>query len=112
MSEEQIGSEQHRSNRRRLLKTGAAIVPTIITLHAAPAWAQTDYTMVAYRYGANAGLCKNPNFNPNANANSTAGQEFIQCPDSIKRGRGRTHDIGLGDGFSDEDMTPIDIAPR
>jgi len=112
MSEEQIGSEQHRSNRRRLLKTGAAIVPTIMTLHAAPAWAQTDYTMVAYRYGANAGLCRNPHFNPNANPNSAVGQEFIQCPDSGGRGRRRHEYMGTGDGVDEESETSINIEHR
>jgi hypothetical protein len=73
--------------RRRILKAGALLVPTIVTLHATPAWAQTDYTLVAYRYGVNAGLCRNPNYNPNANPNSTAGQEFIECPNDWQPGR-------------------------
>ena len=82
--------------RRRALRTGAILVPTIVTLHATPAFAQTDYTMVAYRYGVNSGLCRNPHFNPSANPNSTAGQEFIECPDS-RRGGGRRHSIIDGD---------------
>jgi hypothetical protein len=54
--------EQTRRSRRAVLKTGAILVPTIVTLHASPAWAETDYTLTAYRYGANAGLCRNPDF--------------------------------------------------
>jgi len=71
--------DQFRQGRRRALKAGAVLVPTIVTLHATPAWAQTDYTMVAYRYGTHAGLCRNAHFNPRANPNSHAGQEFIEC---------------------------------
>lgn len=81
--------------RRQALKIGAVLVPTIITLQATPAWAQTDYTMMAYRYGTNAGLCRNPKFNPNANANSPNSQEFIRCPSQ------RDHQI-----FEIEDQTP------
>jgi len=55
------GEPAHRS-RRAVLKTGAILVPTIVTLHASPAWARTDYTQTAYRYGVNAGLCRNPDF--------------------------------------------------
>ena len=73
--------------RRKVLIAGALLVPTIATLHATPAWAQTDYTMTAYRYGSNTGLCRNPHFNPQANPQSQAGQEFIECPR-----RGRDHD--------------------
>ena len=68
-----------KSGRRRALKTGAFLVPTILTLHAAPAWAVTDYTETAYRYGVNAGLCKNSNFNPQASPSSEAEQEFVDC---------------------------------
>lgn len=71
--------EQRAAERRRLLLTGAVVVPTILTLHATPAWAGTDYTVTAYRYGVHAGLCRNAHFNPNADPNSQAGQEFIQC---------------------------------
>ena len=76
------------SGRRQVLKLGAMVVPTIVTLHASPAWAQTDYRFTAYRYGVNKGLCYNEHYNPNANPNSQASQEFIECP----RGRGRDHD--------------------
>jgi hypothetical protein len=72
--------EDFRSARRQALKIGALIVPAIATLHATPAWAQTDYTMVAYRYGTNAGLCRNPKFDPTADPTSPEGQEFIRCP--------------------------------
>ena len=75
------------TGRRKVMTAAALLVPAIATLHATPAWAQTDYTMTAYTYGANKGLCRNPKFNPNANPNSTAGQEFIEC-----RSRGRDHD--------------------
>ena len=81
-----------RPGRRKALKVGAMLVPTIVTLHATPAWAQTDYTMTAYRYGVNQGLCRNPKFNPNANPNSTDGQEFIEC-----QSRGRDHDSSSSD---------------
>ena len=75
--------------RRRLIKTGATLVPLVYTLHAIPAWAQTDYTATAYRYGTNAGLCRNPHFNPRANPNSHAGREFVPCPPGQSR-NGRT----------------------
>ena len=78
-----------RAGRRQALKIGAVLVPTIITLQATPAWAQTDYTMVAYRYGANAGLCRNPKFNPNASSNSPNSEEFIPCPPD----KGKSHII-------------------
>ena len=81
-----------KSGRRRALKTGAFLVPTILTLHAAPAWAVTDYTETAYRYGLNAGLCKNSNYNPQASPTSEAGQEFVDCGSGGPE-RGRvTHD--------------------
>jgi len=80
-----------RPGRRKVLKAGALLVPTIVTLHGMPAWAQTDYTMTAYRYGVNKGLCRNPKFNPNADPNSQAGREFVEC----KR-RGRDHDYDSG----------------
>ncbi|HXV75665.1 MAG TPA: hypothetical protein VD788_05040 [Candidatus Polarisedimenticolaceae bacterium] len=67
-------------------------MPTILTLHAAPAWASTDYTLTAYRYGANAGRCRNPSYDPNADPSSTAGQEFIDCP--LGTGSGQpTHEV-------------------
>jgi len=65
-------------SRRDVLKSGVALVPVIMTLHAAPAWAATDYTKVAYRYGVNAGLCRNPNFDPTSNS-SWKRDEFIPC---------------------------------
>lgn len=70
---------QARPARRKFLATGAAVVPAILTLHATPAWATTDYTLTAYRYGAHAGLCRNARFNPNADPSSAVGQEFIEC---------------------------------
>jgi len=73
-------TRQERS-RRDLLKAGVSAVPLIITLHAAPAWAATDYTRVAYRYGANAGKCRNPNFQPGSNS-PWKKDEFITCGDT------------------------------
>lgn len=81
--------DEFQAGRRRALKTGAFLVPTILTLHAAPAWATTDYTTTAYRYGTNAGLCRNPNYQENANPDSEAGQEFIECPEGPGRRRNR-----------------------
>jgi len=81
-------NESTRRSRRDVLKTGAALVPVIMTLHAAPAWAATDYTMVAYTYGTNAGLCRNPNFDPNSGADWKS-QEFMPC-DQIRRFGGTT----------------------
>ena len=80
------------TGRRKVMTAAALLVPAIATLHATPAWAQTDYTMTAYRYGTNAGQCKNPDFNPNANPGSTAGTEFIDCPTG-----GSTHEVVGGD---------------
>lgn len=79
-SETRPGEDGLVPGRRKVLIAGALLVPTIATLHATPAWAQTDYTMTAYRYGTNEGLCRNPNFNPHASQNSQNGQEFIECP--------------------------------
>lgn len=73
-----------RSSRRRLLKAGAVAVPSILTLHASPVWAGTDYTRNAYTYGINAGKCSNPNFNRDADP---TGEEFISCPDPGTDGR-------------------------
>jgi len=84
-----------RPARRKIMIAGALLVPTIVTLHGTPAWAQTDYTVTAYRYGDNAGKCKNPNYNPNANENSQASQEFIDCQ------TGRTHEDDSGEGQQD-----------
>lgn len=69
--------------RRDVLKTGATLVPVILTLHAAPAWAGTDYTRVAYRYGIHAGLCRNPNFDANSNA-PWKRDKFMPC-DQIRQ---------------------------
>lgn len=74
---DQIETKAGRS-RRSLLKTGAVVIPTIVTLHASPAWATTDYTMVAYQYGANRGLCRNPNFDPSSSA-PWKREEFMPC---------------------------------
>ena len=79
--------EATRKARRGLIKTGAILLPAVLTLRATPAWAQTDYTITAYRYGVGKGLCKNPSFNPNANPGSTAGTEFVPCP------TGNTNDL-------------------
>lgn len=70
------------SSRRRLLKSGALLVPVVLTLRARPAWAQTDYMLTAYTYGENAGLCRNPKYNPSANPGSRSGTEFVPCPNS------------------------------
>lgn len=75
-------------SRRDVLKTGATLVPVMMTLYAAPAWAQTDYTQTAYRYGANAGLCRNPNFDPNSSA-PWKRDEFMPC-EEIRRGGNKT----------------------
>jgi hypothetical protein len=76
------------AGRRKLMTVGALLVPAIATLHATPAWAQTDYTMTAYRYGTNAGLCKNPRYDPNAPPGNWKSHEFIECPTQS----GRTHE--------------------
>jgi hypothetical protein len=68
------------TRRRKLLTAGALIVPAIVTLHATPAWAQTDYTMTAYRYGTNQGMCRNPD--------SASDEEFIPCG----QGEGSSHE--------------------
>ena len=87
------------SSRRRAIKAGSFAIPTIVTLHALPAWASTDYTRVAYSYGVNAGKCRNPNYNPNANPNSPAGQEFVDCG---RRGGGPgRHDASGNDTTGD-----------
>jgi len=89
------------SGRRKIIIAGALLVPTIVTLHGTPAWAQTDYTMTAYKYGDHAGTCKNPSWNPNANPESTAGQEFIDCPSGTGSG---TDD---GTGSAGQDSGPV-----
>ena len=78
------------STRRAVLKTGAVLIPTIVTLHASPAWAATDYTLTAYIYGTNAGLCRNPNFQAGSSA-PWKSQEFMPC-DQIVRSDGSTFD--------------------
>ena len=65
-------------SRRDLLKAGAAAVPLIFTLYASPASAATDYTRVAYRYGTNAGKCRNPNYQPGSSS-PWKKDEFITC---------------------------------
>jgi hypothetical protein len=87
-------NESTRQSRRGLIKTGAILLPAVLTLRATPAWAQTDYTTTAYRYGTNAGLCKNANFNANAAPDSAAGQEFLPCPDVTPRKPTRTNSTG------------------
>ncbi len=81
-----------RPGRRELIKVGALLVPTIVTLHATPAWAQNKYEMVAYRYGVNQGLCRNPQYRADAPPTSRNSQEFIECPP----GRGGDHDSSGG----------------
>ena len=72
--------------RRKVMIAGALLVPTIVTLHGTPAWAQTDYELTAYRYGDNKGKCRNPFYNDQANDNSPNSEEFIECT------KGRPHD--------------------
>ena len=67
-------------SRRDVLKAGAFAVPMILTLHASPAWAATDYTQVAYTYGVNAGKCRNPNFDPGSSS-PWKKDEFMPCSD-------------------------------
>jgi len=67
------------TSRRRVLKSGALLIPVVLTLRARPAWAQTDYMTTAYTYGENAGLCRNPKYNPSAQPGTKPGTEFIPC---------------------------------
>jgi hypothetical protein len=80
-------ADGYQPGRRKVLIAGALLVPTIVTLHATPAWALTDYTMSAYRYGDNAGLCKNPDFDENAEEEDPNAQEFVQCRRERKPGQ-------------------------
>ncbi len=75
------------ATRRSILKTGALLIPSIVTLHATPASAGTDYTMMAYRYGDHAGLCRNPKFKPHAQG-SPVSEEFVPCEENDRGGRG------------------------
>ena len=70
------------TGRRKLITVGALLVPAIATLHATPAWANTNYTMTAYRYGTNVGKCRNEEYEPGVN------DEFIAC-DGLE---GRIHE--------------------
>ena len=72
-----------RVGRRRVLKTGAALVPVMMTLHASPAWAETDYTLTAYTYGTNAGLCRNPNFQAGSGS-LWKKDEFMPCDQIVR----------------------------
>lgn len=65
--------------RRKALIVGSLLVPTIITLYGTPAWAATDYSMTAYRYGDHTGLCRNPDFDPYASSDDDEGPEFVSC---------------------------------
>lgn len=80
---EATSAEEIRPGRRKLLIAGAVLVPTIVTLHATPAWAQTDYTQACYKYGDNAGMRRNPNAGEGED-------EFIPCE------TGREHDESGG----------------
>ena len=79
-------------SRRAVLKAGAILVPTIITFHASPAWAATDYTMVAYRYGTNAGLCRNPNFQAGSGAPRKM-NEFMPCDQIVRSSATETESL-------------------
>jgi hypothetical protein len=83
--------------RRALLKTGAILVPTIVTLNASPAWASTDYTMVAYRYGTNAGLCRNPNFQAGSSSPWKM-NEFMSCDQIVRSTATETESLASGSG--------------
>ena len=101
---------EFKPGRRKALQIGALVVPTIVTLHATPAWAATDYTVVAYRYGDNAGLCRNPKFNPMASPTSPNGQEFIACPDGSPGGGGGPRASNTsGDATGQSGLGPTDI---
>ena len=78
MAEHDSNERRNERSRRDVLKAGAAAVPLIITLHASPAWAATDYTRIAYRYGVNAGKCRNPNFQAGSSS-PWKKDEFITC---------------------------------
>lgn len=109
MSDHEARTERD-SSRRRLLKAGALAVPSILTLHASPAWAGTDYTLSPYRYGVNAGRCRNPNFDPNAAPGSAAGEEFVSCPDIRNRkGGGSSVDTGTENTSQSGGLTQIKI---
>lgn len=91
------------ATRRSILKTGAWLIPSIVTLHATPASAGNDYTMVAYRYGDHAGLCRNPRFNPHAQGGPRS-EEFVPCSENDSGGRGgrnRNQD-GWNDDLGDD----------
>ena len=109
----EVSSEQPAERSRRdVLKTGAMAIPTIVTLYSAPAWAggSDKYTRVAYRYGINAGKCRNPNFDPSSNED-WQDQEFMHC-DEIRRRRrrGRNRDETQSEGESgDTEGRPKDI---
>lgn len=66
------------ATRRKILRTGAALIPTIVTMHALPPSAGTDYTRTAYLYGVNKGLCRNPEFSRWARTGSRS-EEFVPC---------------------------------
>ena len=86
INESRPAAQKAERSRRDVLKAGVTAVPIILTLHAAPAWAATDYTMSAYRYGVNAGLCRNPSFQPGSSS-PWKKDEFMPC-EQIKRSGG------------------------
>jgi len=81
MAEHDSNERRAERSRRDVLKAGVVAVPLILTLHASPAWAATDYTKIAYRYGVNAGKCRNPNFQAGSNA-PWKKDEFVPCSDT------------------------------
>lgn len=88
--------------RRKVLTAGAILVPAIITLHATPAWAGTDYTVTAYRYGTQKGLCRNPDYDPNQSDDECSDEpEFIPC----RKGRNRRRRRGNHGGSSNDPVT-------
>ena len=80
MAEHDSNEQRDERSRRDILKAGAAAVPLIFTLYASPASAATDYTTVAYRYGTNAGKCRNPNYQPGSSS-PWKQNEFVACED-------------------------------
>jgi len=87
--------------RRAVLKAGAILVPTIVTLHASPAWAQTDYTVTAYVYGTNAGLCRNPNFQAGSSA-PWKKDEFMPCDQITRLSTSTSEQVGTSSSGTQE----------
>ena len=78
MAEQDSNERRAERSRRDVLKAGVVAIPMILTLHASPASAAIDYTVTAYRYGTNAGKCRNPNFQAGSSA-PWKKDEFIPC---------------------------------